>query len=75
MGHQYPDTFGLPAEFFGIDTTDVLVVDIAVYAAQESKFGQPAGEVRCAEVAGMPDFVTGIEVVENSVVEYMMCIG
>ena len=75
MGHQYPDTFGLPAEFFGIDAADVLAVDIAIYAAQGPEVGQPAGDVRGAEVAGMPDLVTGFEVMEDRVIEEVMSIG
>lgn len=70
--HINIDLFGGPSQFLGVEASDILSVDVAIYAAQRFKGGQALSQLGRAEVSCVPDLVAGVEMAEYIFIEEMM---
>jgi len=59
-------------QLFGVNTPDILAVDITIHPFQRAECSQPVGQLQAAKITDMPDLRAIRKMGENGLVEVAM---
>ena len=75
MLYQYLGTIDRETVDLRIDLTDVLPVDVTIHGTERPECCQLPGPPQRADVTGMPDFVSRLEILQIFFIPIAVCIG
>lgn len=73
MRHPDIDLFTVKAQVFRVDLSDILPVYITINTPERFECNQPVGHLQGTEITGMPYFITGVQVFQDSIIQ--MAVG
>ena len=75
MLYQYLGTIDRETVDLRIDLTDVLPVNVTIHGTERTECFQLPSHLQRADVTGMPDFVTRLEILQIFFIPIAVCIG